>query len=302
MPPKGALHYLDRIGDPFLFLEERFVDVAAGHSQVVTNHLPKAVFVLEGELRHSSGAGASALLKPGGVLINFQKKPNVYLPAQPRKGGRIRVLRLTFPWDFAQRKKRAGPSDDGFGPWLARQLPPYAILPLPDSEADSLLLRGLRACLSARDAGRRFRLNALARLVFLRLIQSRQSTSPPPPAHGRLLEDIELYLEEHLHRPLGLSEIARAVGRTEEHVARFFRRHRGTTVFGELRRLRIKRAQYLLLCSELDVTRIAERTGFATLAHFSRTFKEETGLPPSGYRERAGFHTRLAAGPPGGPE
>jgi AraC family transcriptional regulator len=141
-----------------------------------------------------------------------------------------------------------------------------------------------------RSAGRRFRLNALARLIFLHLIHN--LPGQPATSGGPLLEQIELFLENNLHRPLELGEVARAVDRSEEHVARFFRKQRGLTVFGELRRLRMRRAQYLLLCSELDVTRIAEQTGFATLAHFSRTFKEEAGTSPSSYRNGAGFRIR----------
>jgi len=288
----GAVHYLERLGDPFLFVEERMVTVSAGEPHVVINHLPKAVFVLEGTLWHGS-LGNPEILKPGSVLINLQKRRNVYLPPNGTGSGQIRVLRLTLPWDFQKRRK---PGDnDGFGAWLAESLPPYGVLQTAEGEGGGRLVQELRECMTSREAGRRYRANAAARLIFLELMRGRTARAESASGAGALLEGVELYLENNLHRPLTLANVAKALDRSEEHLSRVFRAHRRVTIFQELRRLRIKRAQYLLLCSGLPVNRIAEQTGFATLAHFSRAFKEDTGLSPSAYRSRSGFRVERAA-------
>lgn len=286
----GALHYLDRLGDPFLFLEERFVTVASGESHIATNQLPKAVLVLEGTLRHRYGNERAQVLAPGSVLLNFEKRRNTYLPRENGRGGRLRVLRLTLPWDFA-RGSGDGPPDPGFGAWLGQNLPSHAVLTMPDWKSDSVLFQDLRAALTARDPGRRYRVNAVARLIFLRLIRHHASAQADADPAAKLLGQIEEFLENHLAQPLRLEDIARAVDRSEEHIARFFRRQRGTTIFAELWRLRLRRAQYLLLCTELSLSQIARQTGFATLAHFSRMFKEHTGQPPTSYRRQSGFRT-----------
>lgn len=287
----GAIHYLERLGDPFLFVEERMVTVSAGEPHVVINHLPKAVFVLEGTLRHGS-PHTPEILQPGSVLINFQKRRNVYLPPERAESGRIRVLRLTLPWDFQKRRKPG--ESDGFGAWLAEGLPPYGVLHLAEGEKGAYRLQELRDCLTSRDAGRRYRANAVAKLIFIELMRGRDVASEAAGGAGPLLEGIELYLENNLHRVLTLADIAKALDRSEEHLARLFRAHRRVTIFQELRRLRIKRAQYLLLCSELTVSRVAQQTGFVTLAHFSRAFKEDTGLSPSAYRTQSGFQVERA--------
>lgn len=292
MQPGGAIYYLERLGDPFLFVEERMVTVSAGEPHMVINHLPKAVFVLEGTLWHGS-LRSPEILKPGSVLLNFQKRRNVYLPADGAAAGQIRVLRLTLPWDFQKRRKSA--DGDGFGAWLAESLPSYGVVQLAEGEEGGRRVQELRECLTSREAGRRYRANAVARLIFLELIKARPAASDTASGAGSLLEGVELFLENNLHRSLSLADVARAMDRSEEHLARLFRAHRRATIFQELRRLRIKRAQYLLLCSELPVNRIAEQTGFVTLAHFSRAFKEETGRSPSAYRMQSGFRVERVA-------
>lgn len=302
MPNDGAIRYLDRLGEPFLFLEERIVVVAAGQPHLVINHLPKAVIVLEGNLQHASPEGSIEPLDPGSVLINCEKRRNIYLPPEGKRSGKIRVLRLTWPWKTlprptppARAARRSNdelqPEPDTLGAWLAAHLPPYGVLRLPDSEQSAHFIQGLIACLSSREADRRYRANALARLVLLSLIPKPATASESAASSTRLLGNLEQFLETHLHEPLTLAAIARAVDRSEEHVARLFRQQRGVTLFDELRRLRIKRAEYLLLCSESSIHRIAGQTGFATLAHFSRTFRQETGMAPSEYRRQSGFKT-----------
>jgi len=300
MPQAGAIRYLDRLGEPFLFLEEREVVVTAGQPHVVINHLPKAVIVLEGNLQHRSPEGLVEPLRPGGVLLNGEKRRNIYLPPAGKRSGRIRVLRLTWPWKIsrlpappARAARRSHdelqPEPDTLSAWLADRLPRYGVFRLPDVSAH--FIQELRACLSSRDAGRRHRANTLARLVLLDLIPQAAPATESAFTSTRLLGNLEQFLETHLHESLTLAQIARAADRSEEHIARFFRRQRGVTLFDELRRLRIKRAEYLLLCSEIGIQRIAEQTGFTTLAHFSRTFRQATGVSPSEYRRHAGFRT-----------
>ncbi len=49
---------------------------------------------------------------------------------------------------------------------------------------------------------------------------------------------------------------------------------------------RIRHAQRLLVETDLELGCIAEQLGYTSLAFFSRQFKHQVGMPPSGYRER----------------
>lgn len=50
-------------------------------------------------------------------------------------------------------------------------------------------------------------------------------------------------------------------------------------------KLRIEKAMELLRQTELNMTEIAERTGFSTSRYFSTAFKKYTGITPTQYKE-----------------
>jgi len=68
------------------------------------------------------------------------------------------------------------------------------------------------------------------------------------------------------------------------HFTRVFRRWAGATPRAFIMAARIDAARGLLRVSNHSITRIAELMGFADVYHFSRRFREQTGLSPSAYR------------------
>jgi AraC-like DNA-binding protein len=95
----------------------------------------------------------------------------------------------------------------------------------------------------------------------------------------------EFLIRNHA-RDLTLGEVAWSVKKSEEHLARIFRRVTGQTVFDYLRTVRLEMAKTLLINSEKTLTEIASATGFGSLALFSRSFKQYVGINPSGYRQQ----------------
>ena len=246
--------------------------------------MPKVVFVLEGHLRHGFAGQAEGPVGPGDVVINLSGYPESYEPPEPGIGGQLRVLRLTFDAGFLAVGGATSAAELGL--FLRQRLPAVGRARL---EGFTRTLPDLRAALTLPDA--RLRVNALARCVLLDLAVAWPGSGGNPdadPAADRLAARVENFLEARLREPLRLADVARAVDRSEEHVVREFRRQRGTTVFTHLRRLRVERAKYLLLCTGHPVGRVAGETGFATLAHFSRCFRQDTGVSPSDYRARGG--------------
>lgn len=63
-----------------------------------------------------------------------------------------------------------------------------------------------------------------------------------------------------------------------------FRKLLGRTPHDQLLRTKIERAKTLLTDTDLNLARIAERSGFAYVEYLSVAFKRATGLPPSEYR------------------
>jgi len=108
---------------------------------------------------------------------------------------------------------------------------------------------------------------------------SRASARPVPEwlRHARSLVD------RHFAEPLSLSVIAAQVGVHPVHLARSFRRVYQTTCAGYVRQLRIEFARREL-AGPAPVSTIAIAAGFCDQSHFTRLFKQYTGLTPTEYR------------------
>lgn len=107
-----------------------------------------------------------------------------------------------------------------------------------------------------------------------------------PVGHTLVLERVNRYVHAHLNRPLGLREVARAVGLSPSRLGALFRRQMGISPARYLRRVRVNIAARLLHETTLSVREVAARTGFASLPAFSRTFRQVLGEAPTAYRHR----------------
>ncbi len=57
----------------------------------------------------------------------------------------------------------------------------------------------------------------------------------------------------------------------------------GVSPMSDLQKARIEKAKNLLINDNLQVTEVAEKCGYASIHHFSRTFKEHCGMSPLNY-------------------
>lgn len=103
-----------------------------------------------------------------------------------------------------------------------------------------------------------------------------------PPQLIRALE----YMEERLHQPLSVAEIARRSGWTHEHFTRVFVRLLGIPPQQELVRRRIERASWQLIQTEDTVKEIAYAVGFRDEHYFSRCFLKIKGVNATEYRRQ----------------
>ncbi|MFT0191063.1 AraC family transcriptional regulator [Candidatus Enterococcus avicola] len=104
---------------------------------------------------------------------------------------------------------------------------------------------------------------------------------------------ILLFIEENYQRPVTLEEISQYIGYSKEHFCRFFKRNFQMSFFTYLNKFRIKKAEYLLLHTDLKIIEIALETGFDDPNYFTTLFKRETALTPSNYRKRPSNTTNL---------
>jgi len=91
------------------------------------------------------------------------------------------------------------------------------------------------------------------------------------------------FIHQHFAEPLSLSAVAKKVGVHPVHLARTFRRVHKTTFAAYVRGLRIEFARREL-AGTAALSDIASAAGFCDQSHFSRCFKQHTGLTPAEYR------------------
>jgi AraC-like DNA-binding protein len=125
-------------------------------------------------------------------------------------------------------------------------------------------------------------------LVFLREIPERTMTADEIARHRnnhQILERIFSYIYSNADNPdITLDSAAQACSLSKFYFTRFFKKHTGQTFHDFLARLRISAAQGYLIGSDLPITEIAYRCGFANLKTFNRLFKTYLSVSPTIYR------------------
>ncbi len=92
------------------------------------------------------------------------------------------------------------------------------------------------------------------------------------------------HVETHLAETLRVSDLARQARLSASYFSRAFKDTVGITAKAYVQTRRVERAKHLLGETEIGLAHIAQACGFADQAHFSRTFRELTGLPPQRWR------------------
>ncbi|MDF2721996.1 MAG: hypothetical protein K0Q59_1671 [Paenibacillus sp.] len=107
----------------------------------------------------------------------------------------------------------------------------------------------------------------------------------PVPVDPRI-EDICLYVHNHLSEPLHPSALAKRAFVSAGHFRYLFRETFGVSPSDYIRQARIQKAQEMLQSSTLSVKSIAEATGFADYRKLIRVFKQENGISPTEFRKK----------------
>lgn len=91
-------------------------------------------------------------------------------------------------------------------------------------------------------------------------------------------------IADRVPKPLRVDEIAAAVPMSRRSLERRFRAAMGRTVHDEITRARIERVKRKLVETDLPIKAIARDSGFASLEHLSRVFRQKEGRTPGGWR------------------
>ncbi|WP_143307229.1 AraC family transcriptional regulator [Chitinophaga vietnamensis] len=103
----------------------------------------------------------------------------------------------------------------------------------------------------------------------------------------RLMEVIK-FIKENLHEQITLRQVADIACMTEQSFCRFFKKRTKKGFSQFLSELRIAQACQLLIRSNKAISDIAYLCGYNSSSHFSRVFKDRTGVSPLQYRASMG--------------
>lgn len=99
------------------------------------------------------------------------------------------------------------------------------------------------------------------------------------------VEQTKRYLVTHLTQELRVADVAQAVGLSPSYLSRLFKLCTGQTMRSFLTAERIKTAQRLLVTEGTTISQIASLLRFCDQSHFTKVFRERTGLTPRQYRD-----------------
>jgi len=120
--------------------------------------------------------------------------------------------------------------------------------------------------------------------ILLEVISGLQGDSPV--AMETHVEAAKKYLQEHIHEQVQMSDLVKHIGFSRSYLFVLFKSVTGMSPNDYFVRLRIERAQRLLIETKRSITAIALDTGFSSSQYFSTAFRKHTGKTAMEYRRR----------------
>lgn len=104
-------------------------------------------------------------------------------------------------------------------------------------------------------------------------------------ANSRYTEQCKEYIRKYYHQKICIPDIAEALGVSESHLSRIFKKETGESIHKYSMHMRIERAENLLKYSEASLTEISEYLCFSSQSHFGKVFKVYKNMTPKQYRD-----------------
>ncbi len=93
------------------------------------------------------------------------------------------------------------------------------------------------------------------------------------------------YIRRNYGKPIDMAEVSNYVSMNYSMFSALFKEYTGRNFSSYLKTLRIEKSKKLLCSTDIGITEISQKVGFEDARYFTKVFKEETGLPPSVFRE-----------------
>jgi two-component system response regulator YesN len=105
--------------------------------------------------------------------------------------------------------------------------------------------------------------------------------------HGKLIEDIERFVEERIADGATLRDVAQHFSFSPNYLSHLFREKTGERFSAYMARKRLDKACELLRTTNIKVFEISDLLGYSTVTYFSRQFRNVYGMTPGDYRRQS---------------
>ena len=113
----------------------------------------------------------------------------------------------------------------------------------------------------------------------------RSFSRPPISLFIRRLTQL---IEEHIDdETYGIDQLCRDAGASRTQIHNKVKRWTGRSTSKFIRKIRLQKAEELLLTSDLNISQVAYEVGFSDSHYFSRVFSDSYGLCPRAFRSGA---------------
>ncbi|MHC4123139.1 MAG: DNA-binding transcriptional regulator [Planctomycetota bacterium] len=96
------------------------------------------------------------------------------------------------------------------------------------------------------------------------------------------------FIRENSKRRIRVNDVTEAVAMSRRGLERRFRKFLSRSIYDEIKRARIQQVAKMLVDTNLSISRVAYVLGYSSVANISRSFKQEKGISPQGYRKKYG--------------
>lgn len=127
---------------------------------------------------------------------------------------------------------------------------------------------------------------SLARATAKPGVLGQKMSIEPKGRNERIIFMVDQFLERNLSSKLQLRDIARHVSLSPRSLTRSYRDIKGESLWEELNRLRMVRAEELLRETDLPIKAVAGECGFTDQRYFTRRFREFYRSTPGDYRQQ----------------
>lgn len=100
-----------------------------------------------------------------------------------------------------------------------------------------------------------------------------------------LVQQAEIYVEDHLDQPLSVNDVADALFVSANYLSRLFKNKHGLSLKQYIVNRKMEAAQILLKTTSLPIGTVASKMGYDNFSHFSQVYRKTMGVSPTDERK-----------------